>query len=195
MRALGTPATPALLAALAVLVAPVAGRAAPRPELYVSAGTTLAVIGPPNDGGGLAAAAAALWPVEDHFAFGLTAFADDLGATFGQLHDPNDPTVVLGTAELSHRSSLGAAWRLDARLEPASGPTLIASGTWGYARVVDDHRGDRVAGVGSTGFGLGAGARYSIFKSNTVGLMIRYQRLFNDRAGRYVSAGVEWGWR
>lgn len=194
LRIPAIPTIPALLAALAVLVAPVAARAVPRPELYASAGTTLAILGQPNDGG-LAAAAAALWPVEDHFAFGLTAFADDLGAAVGQLHDPNDATLLLGTAELAHRSSLGAAWRLDARLERSGGPALVASGTWGYARIIDDHRGDRVGAVGSTGFGLGGGARYSIFKSNTLGLMIRYQRFFNDRAGRYASAAVEWGWR
>jgi hypothetical protein len=29
----------------------------------------------------------------------------------------------------------------------------------------------------------------------TLAGVARYHRLFNDRAGRYVSAGVEWAWR
>ncbi len=195
MRALRMHAALALLVALASLQASRAAGAVPRPELAASLGDVFGVLGDPNEGG-VATALALLWPLErEGLAFGLVAFADDLGAEFGPLRDPGDPTVVIGTAELGHRQSYGAAWRLDYRAAPVRGWTRAASATWGFARIADDRSGLRLRAVGSTGFSLAAGIRRPLLKHAAAGPMIRYQRLFNDRAGRYLSAGVEMIWR
>jgi hypothetical protein len=169
-------------------------RAIPRPEFYATTGGTFAVLGKPNEGG-LSASAAVLWPFEERFAFGLTMYADDLGADLGPVRDPNDPASVLGTVELAHRMTYGAAWRLDARLAPLRGWTPVASGTWGFARVADDHSGRRFDAVGSAGFSLAGALRRAVTAHATLGPTVRYYRLFNDDAGRYMSVALEWGWR
>jgi len=186
---------PALYAILAggIAALPNVG-AIPPPEVFATVGNTLAVLGKPN-GGGFSTSGAVLWPFEDHYAFGLTAFADDMGADIDSLWVPSDPRVLLGVVELAHRWTYGAAWRLDARLAPVLGWTPVASGTWGFARVADDRRGTRTALVGSTGFSLAGGVRHPVLKRSTLGATVRYSRLFNDTAGRYMSAALEWGWR
>jgi len=191
------PARFALAAALA-LAAP-AARAAAGPEMLAGAGGTFAVLGEPNEGG-LSAALSVLWPVDAGFEdpervrFGVTGFADDLGTTFGQLVDSAQPTVILGTTEVAHRWAWGVAWRMDASLPGRRGWTPVASGTWGYYHVADDRRGERLAAVESTGFSLAGGVRHAVLKGATMGAMVRYHRLFNDIAGRYASAGLEFGW-
>ena len=185
--------------ATALALAAPAARAAAGPELLVRAGGTFAVLGDPNEGG-LSAALSVLWPVDAGFEdptrvrFGVTGFADDLGTGLGPLVDPAQPSVILGTTEIAHRWAWGVAWRMDASLPGRRGWTPVASGTWGYYHVVDDLRGERLAAVESTGFSLGGGVRRPVLKGATMGVMAHYHRLFNDTAGRYASAGVEFGW-
>ena len=176
-----------------------AASAAARPLIRVEAGSTFAVLGDPNDGG-LSAALSLLWPVDAGFkdparvAFGVTGFADDLGSRLGPLVSPAQPGVILGTTEVAHRWTWGVAWRMDVNLPARKGWTPVANGTWGYYHVADDHRGKVLAEVESTGFSLGGGLRHSVLKGATMGVMAHYHRLFNDTAGRYASAGVEFGW-
>jgi len=199
MGARGRVAVRAALAAGLTLAAPALGRAGIVPKLLAGTGGTFAVLGHP-DRGGFSASLAAMWPVdlqltdEERVSFGLTAFADDLGAELGALRDPTDPTADLGRIETAHRSTWGVAWRADVAVGRVGAWTPVASGTWGGYWITDDHRGKTTAATGSAGWSLAAGARRAILASGTLGAMLRYHRLFNDTAGRYMSAGLEWGW-
>jgi hypothetical protein len=168
------------------------------PELSFSGGTTLAILGEPDEGGA-SVSAGLLWPVEgpealgDRMRFGVHLFADDLGARLTRLLDPNDQSD-LGLAEDLHRDAFGAAWRLDAVFDGPGGWIPYTSGTWGFYWVQDDVRGDARDAVGSTGFSLGAGLLRPIAGASSLGLGVRYHRLFNDVAGRYASLSAEWRW-
>jgi hypothetical protein len=185
-------ASAGIVASLAV-GAPAPAHGAPRSGLRVGVGDTFAVLGDPGRGG-FSTTLAALWPVEERFAFGVMGFADDLGADLAPLADPSAPSTSLGRTESSHRSSWGGGWRMDAELKRLRAWTALASGTWGYYRIIDDHRGRGFRATNSTGWSLAAGARRGLLGRGTITPMIRYHRLFNDRAGRFVSAGVEFGW-
>lgn len=184
--------------ALACAVGASAERACASPELSLSAGSTLAVVGEPDEGGA-SIAAGVLWPVEapgpfgDRMRFGVHLFAEDLGARLTRLLDPNDQTD-LGLAEDLHRDAFGAAWRMDTVFDGPGAWLPYASGTWGFYWVQDDVRGDAVGAVGSTGFSLGLGLMRPIAGASTLGLGVRYHRLFNDVAGRYVALSAEWRW-
>jgi len=209
MRANESPATAgwmrgwALALALAALAPAAAGAAAWRPEVTGSFGGTFAVLGEPG-GGGPSVDVGLLWPVDHGLSFGLGVLADDLGQLEGRLLDPHDGTD-LGAVGQQHRWTLGAVWRADLRLPAAvteQVPIMAAlhlepfvSGTWGYYRIADDVRGTRLGETGSTGFSLGGGLRTPVGRSLSVGVTGRYHRLFNDRAGRYVSVGLDWSWR
>ncbi len=73
--------------------------------------------------------------------------------------------------------------------------TPFASATWGFYRVTDDVRGDELDSVGSTGFSLAMGARRPLGRHFALGAVVRYHRLFNDRLGRLMSAGLDCAWR
>jgi len=189
------------LAALGVALLVAAPAAASlRPDLTTEAGGTFGINAEP-DGGGFSLALAATWPVEPPFGlfgglrFGLMGFSDDMGSEEIRLQDPNDPSIDLGPAEGAHRMTWGGAWRLDATL-PASwwGWTPAGNATWGVWRVQDDVRGEIQHAVTSTGFGLGLGVERPLTPRHTIGLGVRYQRLFNDTVGRYMSGGLSWRW-
>ena len=172
-------------------------RAVPRPELAALAGQTFGATSAP-DHGGLSLSLAALWPVDwrlgDRVVLGMAVSADDLGSELGQLRDSHDGTA-LGATQLRQRSVYALEWRMDARAHQRLGATPYASGTWGFSRVLDGHLGTRLRSVGSTGFSLGGGLGWPIGGAGTLGIALRYHRLFNDVVGRYLSAGVDWGWR
>jgi hypothetical protein len=67
--------------------------------------------------------------------------------------------------------------------------------TYGAVVVADDVRGKRLSQVGSAVFSVGAGTRVAVSPHVAVGLSARYHRLFNDREGRFVSAGLDLSWR
>ena len=195
-----------LVLALALVGPAGAGAADWRPEVTGSVGGTLAVLGEPG-GGGAAVDAGFLWPVQDGIAFGFGVLADDLGEDMGRLRDPKNGSD-LGPVPARHRWAMAVVWRADvrpperfglkSRLPLGLGWILhepFASGTWGYYRIADEARGEKVDDVGSIGFSLAAGLRGRIGRNLAVGPTVRYHRLFNDRAGRYVSAGLDWSWR
>ncbi|MBI5711406.1 MAG: hypothetical protein HZC42_14065 [Candidatus Eisenbacteria bacterium] len=179
----------ALVLALAVAAPACAGA---RPELAGAAGATLGVLGPP-DGGGASLSAAALWPVGYGLRFGLSLFAEDMGSETVELTDIHDGSDLGSVAGL-HRMALGAAWRLDGEFAPALGWIPFGSATWGIWRVSDDVQGRELGAIGSTGFSLGGGLRHAVGRFQ-LGASVRYHRLFNERVGRFVAAGVDWSWR
>jgi hypothetical protein len=181
-------------AALAVVLAVFAGTsfALPAPELIGDVGSTLAVLGSPDEGG-FSVALAALWPMRAGLRFGVTGFADDLGANIGRLRDPNDGTD-LGAVETAHRWVYGGGWRVDAGLPDRWGWVPYASGTWGAYRLEDDHRGEVSRALSSIGFSLGGGVVRPVSGRAALGVGVRYHRLFNDVAGRYVSVAAQWRW-
>ena len=191
-----TPAKAGRLLAAPALILALAG-AAPawvgaRPELAGAAGTTLGVLGRPG-GGGASLSAAALWRVGRGLRFGFGLFAEDMGSETVKLRDIHDGSDLGPVAGL-HRMALGAAWRLDGELAPAMGWTPFGSASWGIWRISDDTQGRDLGAIGSTGFSLGGGLRHAVGRFQ-MGPSVRYHRLFNERVGRFVAAGVDWSWR
>ena len=181
-------------ALVAVLLAPSVARAgAWRPELSGSLGGSFAVLGLPS-GGGSSAALTAMWPVAPRLSFGVMLHGDDAGSTVDSLRDEQGRGLAYGKIEQVHRAAWGASWRLDAAAPARFGATPFASATWGYYRVADDLRGDEISSVGSAGFSLAAGARRPLGRHIALGAVVRYHRLFNDREGRFMSAGLDCAW-
>ena len=85
------------LAAAACLAGLAGGAlAVPRwPDVSIGLGTTAAVSTEP-DGGGFAAWGAGLWPIEGPFAFGIHAFADDMGNDLVQVFAPGTRVSCAG---------------------------------------------------------------------------------------------------
>jgi hypothetical protein len=168
------------------------------PEVVLAAGKTLGADSAPARGG-LSFAMTPMWPISDHARFGVSVFADDIGSELGELRDPNNNTS-LGTAAFAHRWTWGAAWRGDVDVARAGPWTASASGAWGWWRIEDDLRGTNVASASAVGVGLGGEMRRSIAPAQTLGLIVRWQRLFAQRNSsyrrvqHYASAALEWGW-
>jgi hypothetical protein len=161
-------------------------------EFAISAGGTFAVSGEPNEGG-LSFDGAILWPFHEHVRFGFEVFANDLGTSTGRLVDPNDGTD-LGPTDLAHRDVWGAGFRLDAPLGPYGGWTPFGTAGWHASEITDDQHGNVIAAERSSGFLLGGGVMRPVGARSSLGAVIRYHRLFNDVAGRYMSAAIEWRW-
>jgi hypothetical protein len=179
----------------AVLLAPGVARAgAWRPQWSGSVGSSFAVLGVPSSGGS-SASVAAMWPVAPRLSCGVMLHGDDAGSTVDSLRDEHGHGLAYGKIEQVHRAAWGASWRLDAAAPERFGAIPFASATWGYYRVADDLRGRTLSSVGSTGFSLAAGARWPIGRHVALGAVVRYHRLFNDREGRFMSAGLDCAWR
>jgi hypothetical protein len=194
-RAASTLALPGALLVLAALaaLAPAPAVAGGRPQILGTLGQTFGVLGDVNDGGA-SLSLAAMWNVEDRLDLGVMLTADDLGTNVVDLLDPNDG-AYLGKTQGLHRAAYGGAWRLDAHLPAVGNWDPFASGTWGWSRLRDDANGNTKEQWGSTGFTLAAGMRHPIKSHATLGGVLRYHRLFNDTAGRFLSFGLEWSWR
>lgn len=182
-----------IAALLAILLAAPATAA---PVVRGTVGGTSAILGGVKDGG-LSLSLAAQWPLEYRglgFETGFAGFADDFGS---ELEDLTDPATggPAGQAEARHRAAYGAAYRLDALPFTGGAWEPFASGTWGIYRLRDDRLGDTLYEWSSTGWSLAAGVRRALRGRMTLGAEVRYHRMFNDRAGRYASAALEWGWR
>lgn len=165
-----------------------------RPELSGSLGGSFAVLGLPS-GGGSSASLSAMWPVAPRLSFGVMLHGDDAGSTVDSLRDAQGRGQAGGRIEQVHRAAWGASWRIDAAAPTRFGTTPFVSATWGYYRIADDLRGEKLGSVGSAGFSLGAGAHCPLGRHFTLGAAVRYHRLFNDREGRFMSAGLDCGWR
>ena len=183
------------IALAAVLLAPAAAQArAWRPELNGSLGGSFSVLGAPS-GGGSSVSLSAMWPVARRLSFGVMLHGDDAGSSVDSLRDQRGRGLPYGKIEQLHRAAWGASWRLDAAAPAWLGVTPYGSATWGYYRVMDDVRRDPLGSFGSTGFSLAAGARRPLGRHFALGTFVRYHRLFNDREGRFVCAGLDGTWR
>ena len=193
-----------------VVMAPDAARAGARsPELSGTLGGTFAVRSGPvvlrdqpeapllkrPDGGGSSASLAVLWPVDERLSFGVMLHLDDAGTVVDSVRDAGGRGLDYGKFEQFHRSAWGASWRLDASGRPWHRVIPRFSATWGYYRIVDDQRGTKQGTVGSTGFSLAPSLRMALGSRFALGVVARYHRLFNDREGRFMSAGLEGSWR
>lgn len=186
------------LAAAMVLAAARPAHAWSRPVVNFAVGTTLGADGAPS-GGGASAAFTPMWAFADRARFGVSLFADDIGSQLGQLYDPNNHTD-LGTAAFAHRWTWGAAWRGDVDVARGRRWTMSASSTWGWWRIEDDQRGNTYAAASAVGLGLGGEVRRTVAPGQTLGVLVRWQRLFAERNAsyrrteHYASAALEWGW-
>jgi hypothetical protein len=189
---------PMMIAALLLMAAAQPAHAWSRPELNIAAGTTLNADGHPADGGA-SIAVSPMWAFTDHARFGVSMFADDIGGQVGPLYDPNDG-VDLGLAAFTHRWTWGAAWRGDVDLLHPGRWAATATGTWGWSRTQDDLLGQTFAAASAVGVGLGGEVRRSVAPGQTLGAVVRWQRLFAQRNAsyrretHYVTAALEWGW-
>ncbi|MEK7329617.1 MAG: hypothetical protein AAB113_02325 [Candidatus Eisenbacteria bacterium] len=181
---------------VAALIAAGASRAAAagagaRAEVVAGVGGTTAVEGEPGDGGA-SLSLSLLWPLEDHFRFGLMGFADDLGQRRGRLVAPGG--FDLGPVAEVHRAAIGAAWRMEAHLPSVGAYDSFVAATWGAYRVTDDVRGATTQTLDAAGFGLGFGLARRVAGAHGAGITLRYQQLSRGAAQRYLSAAVEWRW-
>jgi hypothetical protein len=178
-----------------VLLAPGVARAGTwGPNLSGTLGGSFAVLGTPGDGGS-SVSLSAMWPVAPRLSFGVMLHGDDAGSTVDSLRDEQGRGLPYGRVEQFHREAWGVSWRFDAAARSRFGVTPYASVTWGYYRITDDVRGDRLGSAGSTGCSLAAGARYPLGRKFALGAVVRYHQLFNDLERRFMSAGLDFSWR
>jgi hypothetical protein len=195
------------MVAAALLLPGGAWARAQAPALVGALGGSFAVEGIPNEGGS-SASFAVLWPVVSGFSFGIAVHGDDAGALVDSLRDARGVGLPNGKVEQLHRAAWGVSWRGDLMLPDGFGSRRggalrwlpfgrepYVSATWGYYRVADDLRGRSIGKLGSPGFSLAAGWRYPLGRHLHLGPSVRVHRLFNDRMGRLVSAGLECAWR
>ena len=172
-----------------------------RPELGFQFGRTFAVgsrVPDAFDQGGFTLAAAALWPWEKRFRFGVALFASDLGE---QVHDVSLPDVSggppkdYGSIEFGHRATWGAAWRVDA-LGPRLGRTFRGYGTasYGYYRFVHDRVGVLQGARSAVGGSVGVGVERELTPHHALGLSASGNFMSDDFTRRYGSASLEWRW-
>lgn len=186
----------ALVASLVALLALAVGRPAAAWDLGLEAGATGLVSGVDYDDGGAAVAASLTWPVDvpkrwPAIRFGVQAFLNDIGETS---RTPVDPTTgaPLGEIVSGHRDCFGAGWRLESTLATRAAWEAGVDAAWNYYRIEDDVTGDVYSGLSSIGFSLGASVGRTIGPMQSLSLVFRYHRLFNDATGRYATAAVEW---
>ncbi len=192
------PARFAVMALAAVLLSG-AGTARAMPELRIAAGSTLGVTGNPGTGGSTVSLGA-LWPVNEHFAFGVDLFADDLGTGLADLHDPNTG-ASLGRVASTHRSSFGGEWRGEARLRERRRVRLLWGAGFGYGRQEHDQRGeirDAASGVVASS---SATFLYKTGGGHAFGTTLAFRREFvhhasdPDRSTSWATAAIEWRWK
>ena len=175
-----------------------------RPELALELGRSFGVQSERSgwfDQGGFTASLAALWPWEDRFRFGVSAFAAD----FGTLDLAQAASDLLGDASLvepfgelvvGHRQAWGAAWRVDA-LGPRVGRLgrSFASGSYGYFRLRVDDSGKALGENSGLGGAIGVGLQRAITPRHTLAFAASHTWMSDDFTRRYGSAGLEWQWR
>jgi len=184
-RAWRAPVAAALLAGLAA--APVGAH----PRLLLSGGRTFAIIANSTEGGP-SFDLRALWPMRSDIGLGAALFAHDMGQAGGEL--PLDMGAVGEPAEFTAGAGLAADLHPFAnRAGPARG--LFANGTAGPYLVRETQFGNQLYSQGALGWSLGGGWRTRLGDRATAGGFVQYHRVFNDRLGRFMSAGLEWSWR
>ena len=172
-------------------------------ELAGSLGNTFAILGDVREGGA-ALELRALWPMggaSSPISVGFGLWAADAGQRSERLLDPDtgDDLGAVGGPSLTTYGG-GLAADLHPGLGGArgtsaapSGPYL--SGTGGIFVVSATRLGDRIHSGGSVGWSAGGGWRFRLGNRVTVGPAVHYHRVFDDRLGRFMAAGLDWVWR
>lgn len=184
LLALGLAALPARPAAARLLPA--------MPAVEARLGSAGAISGSVAEGGP-SGALGLLWPAARGVFAGVELSVDDFGSSIGRLRDPNDGED-LGTVADIHRAALGMAWRLDGRMPAWHGVQPFATGTWGLWRIRDDHLGHSTDSATAAGLSAGAGVRRS-FGGTSVGASAAWHRVFSPMVSRWLSVGLDLGWR
>lgn len=196
-----------LAAAILGLALAVAGTAAPARagllphglQWSAGLGKTTWISGSPDEGG-WSGRLGALFAVRERFATGVEISADDMGQSLGDLTDPNDG-VALGAVATLHRAVYAASWRVDAVTgsHEAWGGKYAGAGfasvTGGWYGIRDDRLGRSAGSDNAPGWSAGAGWRFDLPGRIALGPAVRYVRVFSDRAGRWMSVGVDARWR
>ena len=192
----------ALVAALLASPAPLAARVLPAmapPEIVVAAGSTFAVNGDPGSGGAAAALELA-WPFEKRWAFGVAAFAQDLGTGLTPLHDPNTG-ADLGTVASLHRWAFGGEWRAAATLRESRRVRWLWGAGFGYGRQERDQRGTVNDAVSAVTASMGPTFVWRSSRGQALGAGVAWRQAFVDREAdpdrptRWVTATLEWRWQ
>jgi hypothetical protein len=188
----------AAVSAFLPLAAPPA-RAAKGIELSASLGRTFAILGDLHRGGE-AFQIDALLPVRDAWSIGYAFYGADMGQGTERLLDPNNGTD-LGAVGGPTRYVYGVGWALDvhpwAEKTHTSGALrgLSVAGTAGHYRIKVEAQGDVLGEDDAFGWALAGRWRLPLGAHGALGQWARYTRVFDDRLGRYVSAGIDWTWR
>ena len=174
-------------------------RAAAGMEFSGSLGRTFAITGDIREGGE-AFQLDALLPMRDSWSIGYAFYGADMGQGTERLLDPNNGTD-LGAAGGPTRYVYGVGWALD--VHPWAGRTnaagvlrwLSVAGTVGHYRIRVETQGDVLEDDDAFGWALAGRWRLPLGAHAAFGQWVRYTRVFDDRLGRYVSAGLDWTWR
>jgi len=179
------------VAACVLLLGPAAASAAAHPRYLLSAGRTFAIIANSEEGGP-SIDLRMLWPLRNTIGLGAALFFDDMGQAVGEL--PLDMGAVGEPAVFTASASLAADVRPFAnRAGLARG--LFANGTAGTYLVHETQFGNQLYSQGAMGWSLGGGWRTRLGDRATAGGFVQYHRVFADRLGRFMAAGLEWSWR
>jgi hypothetical protein len=178
-------------AAGVLLVGLTAAPAGAHPRLVLSGGRTFAIVAN-SDEGGPSIDLRALWPLRSDIGLGAALFAHDMGQAVGEL--PQDMGAVGLPAEFTVSASVAAdVHPFASRSGPMRG--LFANGTAGPYLVRETQFGNQLSSQGALGWSLGGGWRTRVGDRATAGAFVQYHRVFADRLGRFMSAGLEWSWR
>jgi hypothetical protein len=180
------------------LAAPPA-RAAAGIDFSGSLGRTFAILGDVREGGE-AFQLDALLPMRDSWSIGYAFYAADMGQGTERLLDPNDGTD-LGAVGGPTRFVVGVGWALDVRpwAGKANAPGVLrafsAAGTAGHYRIKVETQGDVLEDDDAFGWSLAGRWHFPVGAHAFLGPSVRYTRVFDDRFGRFMSAGMDWTWR
>jgi len=200
VRAIAMAGATALLAH-AALPAPCAANGGVR--ISGSVGHTFAILGTVR-AGAPAFDVRALAPVggpSGMLSLGVGAWADDMGQVVERLIDPTTLEDV-GAAEGASRFLVGGGLAGELHLRqapgngahgPRGGPFL--TGAAGIYYVESRERSSLEHTDNALGWSAAAGWRFRAGAFGSLGPSIRYHRVFDDRVGRFMAAGVDWTWR
>jgi len=196
-RGVGRRAAVCLAACAGLVLA--AGAAWAGPEVGLAAGTTLGVNGSPGSGGA-SGSVALMWPFEDRWSFGVTAYADDFGTSLADLFDPNTGGA-LGTVASRHRWGFGAGWRAEARLVRSTPWRLQWGADFGYQRQEQDVRGTVNDAVSGLVLATGPTLLRRLAGGQAIGLSATYKHMVvsreanADRTTDWAALAATWRWQ
>jgi hypothetical protein len=191
----------AALLAQAVLQPPAVANGGPR--ISGSMGHTFAILGTVREGAP-AFELRALVPVDGEsgmLGLGVGAWGADMGQTVERLIDPvtlADVGMVGGASRFL--AGGGLAGELHLRSASANGAHEVRGGPFltGTAGVyyVESRRESSLEHTDNAlGWSVATGWRFRMGALGSLGPGVHYTRVFDDRVGRFMTAGLDWTWR